>query len=140
MTTNQEIRTGPLSGSTSGRPIIIASSTNTSATIIHDITSAAAVQDSMFIRVQNDTGSNILVSVVIMPNDDTVSGDVDDATVVYTVPRQGSVWVMEGERIQYDASLTNYHVGMYTTSGAVSAESLRVTGWFNRITQATVTP
>ena len=140
MTVNQEIRTGVLSESTNGRPIIVDSSTNSSATPVHHITSTAGICDSMFVRVNNDSASSVTAFVVVAPSDDTSGSACDDATMAFILPRYSSTWVMVGERVEYDASLTNYHVGIYTDSTSATNEVLRVTGWFNRITQGSVTP
>ena len=120
-----------------GRPIIIDTDFTTvgDVTTIHAMTDLTAI-DAVWLECFNNGTASQILSLIISPNDDTVVGDVDAATLEINIPEKSSVWVMQGLRVRRDAG-NGYTIAAYApdTSG-----NLRVTGWFNRTAQGTLTP
>ena len=137
---SQEIQSLYFSGSSAGSPIRVDGSTAAAPTQIHDANvSSSSHIDAVFLRIHNPTSSAVSVTVLFLPqaNDAT---SLDKASLVYSVPPYGDVWVFRGQRMGETASswetADSGHVGLeaYVDSGDVN--KLLATGWVDRITQA----
>ncbi len=131
---SQEMRTETIG--LLGRPIIVDTDFTTvgDVTTIHNMTDANAV-DAVWLECFNNGTTAQLLSLIVSPNDDSVVGDVDNATTKINIPPQSSVWVMQGQRVRRDAG-NSYTIAAYTTD---TVGNLRVVGWFNRTAQGAVT-
>lgn len=135
---NLEVRTEVLSESANGRPILIDTDYTTAADVtpIHAITQND-VLDAVYLEVFNtNTGHNITCSLVLSPATTTSTTDIDAATVSVTVPRGGSVWILQGQRFRRTSG-ASYTIAAYAPAAYVS--DLYITGWYSRVYQPEIT-
>lgn len=134
---NQEVRTESLSESDGGSAIIVNADYTTVSDVTHlHIMTATDVMDALYLEVFNSYSSNVNLNLVLNPADTSVSGDVDDTTVTITVPRNGSIWPLQGQRFRVKAG-NAYTVAAYVATGDIGR--LKITGWINRIKSAEMT-
>ena len=128
---NQELRTEILSGSTKGEPIIVALdyTTVSDVTHVHDMTQDGVI-DAVYLECHNSYSSNINLELILNPTDTSSTSAVDAATIEITVPRHGSVWVLQGQKFRYRSG-NAYTIAAYVNTAGVNY--LKITGWYNRI-------
>ena len=142
-TISEQVLSGYISASVSGRPVEIDTdySSSTDTTTLHTITAAsAASMDSVFLKVWNNDTARHVLTLVLNPAGNGSTAVVDAASLKFSLAPQAWTWLLEGERFRSIGG-NPYTIAAYsTTAAAVTNKYLRVLGWFNRLTQAVVTP
>lgn len=142
-TVSEQILTDYLSASVNGRPVEIDTdyTTSTDTTTLHTITASSSVAiDQIWLKVWNNDTARHVITLVLNPSGNATTTPVDAASVKFSLAPQAWTWLLEGERFRGIVS-GPYTIAAYsTTTAAVTNKYLRALGWFNRLTQATVTP
>lgn len=133
---NLEVRTEALSGCPYGEAIQIGGTAWNSVTTIHSISQTDSI-DAIFLHFWNPGTTDVVVNLILNPNDDTVQADVDASTVEVVVPAQADLWALQGDRFRKHGDGTAYTVAAYVDAG--DANTVRFTGHFDRMTEAAVT-
>ena len=125
MTNTYEIWTEPISASAEGRPVVIASVTDTAATALHTITEADAI-DSVWLYATNNGSARVELKVVINPADDTNAANVGASELTYSLQASSTLLVMDGLRVREGTAA--YTIGAYSDS----TDDISITGYFVR--------
>lgn len=102
----QEARRDVLEGSTGGGAIPVALDYTSAADVtpIHHVTTGHA--DSVWVQAWNTHTSDVDLSLVLNPSDDTSVPAIDAVTVTITIPAKDSLWVLQGEAFRLRGSNT----------------------------------
>ena len=133
---SQELRADSISAGVDGRPVQI----SLDHTTVGDVTTLHAMtQDDVVDKVRlvlwNTHTSAVIVSIIISPIDDTVAGNVDDATVTYSVPASSAV-ELPALYVRW-ISGNSYTIAAYVATADV--DRVLVTGRQIRLTQGDLT-
>ena len=131
----QDSRRDHLSAATGGGAILISLDYTSAAdvTALHQVT--AGHVDSVWMQAHNDTNSNVLLSLVMNPSDDTDTAAIDAVTTIVEVPKYSSLWVLQGESFRLRGS-NSAAITAYTAVGDVN--KIRVTGYVVRTRGAVI--
>ena len=126
----QEMRREVLSGSTGGGAISVALDYDAAAdvTTVHHV-DQSGVLDAVHLRAHNTHTSDVDLSLVLNPSDDTSTTEIDAVTVVVTVPAKGSVWLLQGDAFRARGSNTKT-IAAYTATQDV--DRIYLTGYVIR--------
>lgn len=132
---NQELRAE--GGINLGRPVKIALDYTVAldVTLLHVMT-VADVLDRVTVTLWNETAGAIDVSVIVSPNDDTSTGDVDAATLLVAVAAK-SFLVLPELFVRFDSGGNTYVIAAYVAGGNVNL--IRVTTRIVRLGQGLLT-
>jgi hypothetical protein len=133
---SQELRLDTISASATGRPLPI----DTDLTVVGDVTTLHAmtqddVIDKVIFSLWNSKNSAVTVSFVVNPVDDTVLGDVNDATIEVRVAANS---IIESLPVYVRRIVGNsYTIAAYVPTADLDV--VLITGRYIRYTQGSLT-
>jgi len=125
----QDSRRDHLSAASGGGAISVDADYTDAADVtpIHHVT--AGHVDSVWVQAYNATTDNVDLSVVLNPSDDTSTAAIDAVTISVTIPKQDSLWVLQGDAFRLRGTNTTT-ITMYVA--AADADKIKVTGYVVR--------
>ena len=133
---SQELRADSITACPKGRavPIALDHTTVGDVTTLHAMTQADVV-DKVFLTFWNISSSAIDVSLIISPADDTNATNVDDATVIVSVPPARPLEI-PAFYVRFDSG-NSYTIAAYVATADV--DNVLVMGRYSRLTQGDLT-
>ncbi len=133
---SQELRLDTISASPTGRPLPI----DTDLTVVGDVTTLHAmtqddVIDKVIFSLWNSKNSAVTVSFVVNPVDDTVLGDVNDATIEVRVAANSIIESLPVYVRRIDGN--SYTIAAYVPTADLDV--VLITGRYIRYTQGSLT-
>lgn len=115
---NLEARTESLSGCAEGEALLITGTSNTSPTVIHDMT-VDDVIDCVWLKASNKTGSPVTLNLILNPADSDTGATVDASSFALVIPANDTRQVLDGDRFRLHSNVLNTEtIAAWTSAGS----------------------